>query len=422
MQIAKRLWIVLLLSLVLGPGIDRAAAQEPQPPTEGRRPVYQNDVLGVAVQTLPPQTRVVEDQYLSDAFGFTVVDPQGRMVLRLAWRHRDRPDQIGQRVRELIGGFPGVDLRPQPIRISAHQGVMVPDAPGMDPSTYIYVTANGRLYEVICPQQEGSVACGELLNQLIFGPASRTLEELRLIRAEDALYEKPPAQEIPLPKGPAEVDAPMGKGPRPGGDEVFSIEPLAAPGCADWPTWKFLQSPWSSTANGPGTPWPQGWSQAGPSYYGEGLHRYCNRTSGLNDYHALDFPLKEWDVVYPPASGTVLYAGWAGGGWAGLGRVVIVDLGNGYSGMAAHLRSINVSAGQGVGISTVIGYAGRSGNFQDNYWPSNHLHQGLYLNASLNPTYGSIYGGQSVEPHHVRYFGNGGGYYETIGRYQWMSW
>jgi hypothetical protein len=71
------------------------------------------------------------------------------------------------------------------------------------------------------------------------------------------------------------------------------VEPLAAPGCADWPTWKFLQTPWASTANGPGTPWPQGWSQAGPSYYGEGLHQYCNRTNGLNDYHALDFPLKE---------------------------------------------------------------------------------------------------------------------------------
>ncbi|MFN3930064.1 MAG: hypothetical protein ACK4OK_10565, partial [Thermoflexus sp.] len=86
------------------------------------------------------------------------------------------------------------------------------------------------------------------------------------------------------------------------------------------------------------------------------------------------------------------------------------------------LRSINVSVGQAVGISTVIGYAGRSGNYQDNYWPSNHLHQGLYLNASLNWTYGGIYGGQSVEPHHVRYFGNGGGYYETIGWRQWMSW
>lgn len=43
------------------------------------------------------------------------------------------------------------------------------------------------------------------------------------------------------------------------------------------------------------------------------------------------------------------------------------------------------------------------------------------LMAVLNRTYGSIYGGQSVEPHYVRHFGNGGRYYENIGRYQWMT-
>ncbi len=195
---------------------------------------------------------------------------------------------------------------------------------------------------------------------------------------------------------------------------------MSAPGCADWPASKFLQTPWLSTANGDNG-WPQGWLRAGPSYYGEGLHQYCNRMNGLNDYHALDFRLKLWDIVYPPAPGRVLYASWAGGGWAGLGRVVIIDLGDGYWGMAAHLRNINVSVGQNVGSSTVIGYAGGSGYYQDGYW-STHLHQGLYLNAYLNSTYGGIYGGQSVEPHYVRYFGNGGGLYINISQYQWLSW
>lgn len=418
MRVSKLLYALIPVLLAIITGVGQLIARAASPPGGGSENLaYQNEVLGVSLQALPPNTRVVEDQYLSDAYGFTVVDPEGRMVLRVAWRHRDAPNQMEQRVQELIRGFPNLYLRAEPVLVGSFQGMMIPDAPGMDPSTYIYVTANGRLYEIICPQREGWMACKKLLSQLIFSPASQTLEELRLIRAEDVLYEKPPAQETPLPKGSTEMGAPTF-----GSDEALSSEPLAAPGCADWPTWKFLQTPWSSTANGSDTPWPQGWSQAGPSYYGEGLHQYCNRTNGLNDYHALDFLLKEWDVIYPPASGTVLYAGWAGGGWSGLGRVVIVDLGNGYWGMAAHLRSINVSVGQAVGINTVIDYAGRSGNYQDNYWPSNHLHQGLYLNASLNRTYGGIYGGQSVEPHHVRYFGNGGGYYEIIGRYQWMSW
>lgn len=91
-----------------------------------------------------------------------------------------------------------------------------------------------------------------------------------------------------------------------------------------------------------GAPLAWGWSTAGPSYFNEGLHKGCNRATRLNDDYPLDHPLKEWDIVYPPASGTVLYAGWAGGGWAGFGRVVIIDLGGGYWAMAAHLRGINV--------------------------------------------------------------------------------
>ncbi|MDQ7030784.1 MAG: M23 family metallopeptidase [Ardenticatenia bacterium] len=142
----------------------------------------------------------------------------------------------------------------------------------------------------------------------------------------------------------------------------------------------------------------------------------------MNDYYALDHPLKEWDIVYPPASGTVLYAGWAGGGWASLGRVVIIDLGGGYWAMAAHLRGINVHVGQHVWLSTVIGWAGRSGHYQDNYWPSVHLHQGLYKDAHLASWAGGIYGGHSAQPVKVHYFGNGGGDYWYIQPRQLMSW
>nr|WP_290668042.1 M23 family metallopeptidase [Ardenticatena sp.] len=419
----KQWWIGLIVMVVMLGLVAGGAARVQAERSRAGAPVYRNEILGVSLQILPPETHVVVDQYLSDTFGFTVVDRGGRMVLRVAWRHRDTPNQMAQRAQELVRGFSDLNLRARPVSVGSHEGIMIADVPGMDPSLYLYLAAHGRLYEIICPQRPGDgQRCETLLTLLSFDPATRSLSELRLIRAEDALYETPPVLEFPQPKGPGRMESPEGKSPHSVGNDVFSVEPQAAPGCADWPTWKFLQTPWASTANGPGTSWPQGWSQAGPSYYGERFHRYCNRTNGLNDYHALDFPLKEWDSVYPPASGQVLYAGWARGGWAGLGRVVIVDLGNGYWSMAAHLRRLDVSAGQQVGISTVIGYAGRSGYYQDGSWPSNHLHQGLYLNAQLYQPDGSVYGGQSVEPHHVRYFGNGGGYYETIRHYQWMSW
>ncbi|GEM_PF-2470768 len=408
-------WLSILMVMILGVAVTKVMAQEvpPLPVGEGSEFVaYRNDVIGVSLRKLPSQSQILEDRYLSDAFGITVVDPEGRMLLRVAWRYRDAAVQIEQRAKELAQSFPWLNLSPQPVRIGSYWGVMITNVPGIDPSTYTYLAAYGRLYEVVCPERGGE-GCDVFLKSLSFAPVAYSPEGLGLLRANDVLHEEPPYLETPRPKG-AEVDQ--------SGSEVpqFDVVPMAAPGCADWPISKFIQTPWASTANGD-SGWPQGWSRAGPSYYGEGLHQYCNRTNGLNDYHALDFRLKTWDIVYPPASGRVLYAGWAGGGWAGLGRVVIVDLGGGYWSMAAHLRSINVSVGQNVGISTVIGYAGGSGYNQDGYW-STHLHQGLYLNAYLNSTYGGIYGGQSVEPRNVRYFGNGGGSYASISKDQWLSW
>lgn len=178
-------------------------------------------------------------------------------------------------------------------RIGPYRGIKITGAPGVDPSTYTYVAANGRLYEIVCPEREDNVkVCETLLKSISFSPTIRFPEGLGLKSAEDALYDEPPLYlEPPMPKGPAIEpfdDAAVSPG----------LEPMAAPGCVDWPTSKFLQTPWASTANGD-SGWPQGWSRAGPSYYGEGLHQYCNRTNGLNDYHALDFRLKTWDIVYP---------------------------------------------------------------------------------------------------------------------------
>lgn len=58
------------------------------------------------------------------------------------------------------------------------------------------------------------------------------------------------------------------------------------------------------------------------------------------------------------ASGTVIVAGWNGG----YGNLVVVDHGGGLSTAYAHLSSIAVSAGQGVGQGTVVGGMGTTGN------------------------------------------------------------
>ena len=123
-----------------------------------------------------------------------------------------------------------------------------------------------------------------------------------------------------------------------------------------------------------------------------------------------------------PAAATVLHFGWASGGFSTLGRVVVLDVGDGYQYLAAHLRGFGAIwyPGQAIASGTVIGYAGGSGNNQDGYF-GNHLHQAIYKGGTLG-TSGGVYGGQGVEPRDVRYYGHSGGTYETITRHQHMNW
>lgn len=64
---------------------------------------------------------------------------------------------------------------------------------------------------------------------------------------------------------------------------------------------------------------------------------------------------------------------------------------------------------------TLIGRAGGSGCAGDDVW-STHLHQGRYLNATLQttPTVG-VYGGQSTQPVKV-YYSGGNYWYITNGQ------
>jgi murein DD-endopeptidase MepM/ murein hydrolase activator NlpD len=105
---------------------------------------------------------------------------------------------------------------------------------------------------------------------------------------------------------------------------------------------------------------------------------------------------------------------------AGLGRVVIIDLGGKYKSLHAHLHDVSVSVGNQVTVSTVIGHSGSSGYGRDGYWGP-HLHQALFYNATLS-SQGGTYGGQSAQPIQVYHYGNGAGYYNGISYHQLLSW
>lgn len=84
------------------------------------------------------------------------------------------------------------------------------------------------------------------------------------------------------------------------------------------------------------------------------------------------------DPIYASDSGVVVFAG---GAYGGYGNMVMIDHGNGYQTLYAHLSSVASRCGQSVGQGTVIAYAGSTGNST-----GTHLHFEIrYGGGFVNP-------------------------------------
>jgi murein DD-endopeptidase MepM/ murein hydrolase activator NlpD len=104
-----------------------------------------------------------------------------------------------------------------------------------------------------------------------------------------------------------------------------------------------------------------------------------NVTQGYWPLHrGVDLNGKTGDPVYPMSGGTIVEAGWSNSGY---GKNVVVDHGNGYKSLYAHLSEIEVTVGQKIDNETEIGKVGATGRaFGD------HLHLELYENdKNINP-------------------------------------
>ncbi len=84
------------------------------------------------------------------------------------------------------------------------------------------------------------------------------------------------------------------------------------------------------------------------------------------NHYGLDIDGETGDPVYAVDSGVVVYAGW--NDW-GYGNLVVVDHGNGWQSLYAHLNSLNVSCGSYVTQGDVIAAIGSTGNST-----GSHLH------------------------------------------------
>jgi murein DD-endopeptidase MepM/ murein hydrolase activator NlpD len=101
-----------------------------------------------------------------------------------------------------------------------------------------------------------------------------------------------------------------------------------------------------------------------------------------NDYWsahlALDLASGEGVNVLASDGGVVIFSGWANGGY---GYTVMLDHGNGYVTVYAHMSQTTAACGQQVGKGAAIGFGGTSGNST-----GPHLHfEVRYLGGFINP-------------------------------------
>jgi murein DD-endopeptidase MepM/ murein hydrolase activator NlpD len=89
----------------------------------------------------------------------------------------------------------------------------------------------------------------------------------------------------------------------------------------------------------------------------------ANRVLSGNDYWpghlAIDIAAAVGDGIFASDSGVVVFSGWANGGY---GYMVMIDHGNGYQTLYAHLSQATARCGQSVNQGAYIGAAGSTGN------------------------------------------------------------
>ena len=407
--------------------------------------LYENGILGVAI-TYPIGYEVLEDQYLSSEYGFIIVDSQRNPILDVSWLHQATLQKQDRLMDTAVEEATGIDVIKSPITFGAYQGSMLAPMPGVVANTLVYISANGRLYTFRYYEATLDELGHSLLESVDFYPSHQSLESLHLLDSDDVLHALPDSQDasdnpnvqevleaaaaqIPLEPGATTIEVIEGIPDDSSLEDQSSANELSMPdagigplavasGCVAWSG--SVRTQWTLTANDDGS--YDGYSWAGPSFYGEGSHVDCNSNTNYNDYYALDHQLEEWNLVNAPRSGTVIMAGWAKNGWCTLGRTVIIDHGTNHWSVSAHLRSISssITVGSTVTTGTLIGFAGGSGCDQDNYWGV-HLHESITYQAILSTSNGvpvGIYGGSSVRPSGYKYVRGRGGVYRAADLYR----
>lgn len=96
------------------------------------------------------------------------------------------------------------------------------------------------------------------------------------------------------------------------------------------------------------------------------------------NHSGIDIDGETGDPIYAIDAGVVVYSGWSNFGY---GNLIVIDHGNGWQSLYAHLNDIYTVCGQSVFQGTVIGTIGNTGNSS-----GSHLHfEVIYQGVKVNP-------------------------------------
>ncbi|HEX8822489.1 MAG TPA: M23 family metallopeptidase [Archangium sp.] len=423
----KRIGPLLSCAAMLVACGPQESTEVPVGPVEVVTQRVSDEVAGVSID-VPSDWRVQKDPVLFNTYGFALFDPSGPStggherspVARIALAYQVKPEQIEGLVQDLMSKYPEFPLtRTEVVVGQGLRGIAVSGLPGTDSYSLVYVADGERVYRIGLWTEEPGLdnRARGVLASLKFEQPRKTVQSLNLVPVEQAMRAEPPAEQLALNKQ-AQAERAM-KVALEGGEpqQMEAPAPVHAmqtacefgqPGGMFWQTvWDYTNkfySGYTTVYSGtyynlrPGDP---GWSAMSGNYgswWGQNYHvRKCN-TGLLNQFYANDWPAHKNANVYPAITGTVEWAGWDyydSEGYYTLGNYVVVR-NNGYRAIMAHLTSVAVSAGNSVGMNTIIGYAGKTGGPWDE-----HVHSRVAYGESR--TYnGQPYGGSIVWPNKLR--------------------
>ena len=139
------------------------------------------------------------------------------------------------------------------------------------------------------------------------------------------------------------------------------------------------QNPASARVLGPGACGPINGGAVGYGTFIWPANDHYLSGYGYSTIHrGIDIAGNTGEAVYATDAGVIVYAGWNNYGY---GNMIMIDHGNGFQSLYAHLSALNVQCGQSVGQGDVIGAIGSTGHSS-----GSHLHFELRsLSSFINP-------------------------------------